>query len=85
MNASIAIKQDLPDIADEIVAAAQSDSGLAEALQDYEQACERMNDAQAKPGDRKLWAEIRTELSAEIRRVYLALIPDEQKRTINDN
>jgi len=73
---SIAIKQDLPDVADEIVAAARSDPGLMDALKDYEQACERTNDAQARPDDQALWAEIRAELAAEIRRLYLAQIPD---------
>jgi hypothetical protein len=71
---SIAIKQDLPEFADEIVAAARSDPGLMDALKDYEQACERMNDTRARSEDRTLWAEIRAELAAEIRRLYLALI-----------
>ena len=72
--ASIAIKQDLPEIADEIAAAARSDPGLIDALEDYEQTCMRMNDTQARPEDLALWAEIRIELAAEIKRLYLALI-----------
>ena len=79
MTASIAIKQDLPDLADEIVVAAQSDSGLADAIQQFEQACERMKDPGTKHEDRALWAEIRTELAAEIRRLYLAQMPDGNK------
>ena len=71
--ASIAIKQDLPDFADEIVAAARSDHGLMDALKDHEQAYARMNDAQARLEDRALWAEIRAELVVEINRLYLAL------------
>lgn len=81
--ASIAIKQDLPEIADEIVAAARSDPGLMDALKDYEQACERMNDARARPKDQALWAEIRAELAAEMRRLYLATF--ETKTTAHDD
>ena len=73
---SIAIKQDLPEFADEIVAAARSDPGLMDALKDYEQACERMNDAETQPEDRALWAEIHAELVAEIKRLYLVLVRD---------
>ena len=74
--ASIAIKQDLPEFADEIAAAARSDPGLMDALKDYEHTCARMNYTQARPEDRALWAEIRIELAAEIKRLYLALIQD---------
>lgn len=71
--ASIAIKQEFPEFADEIIAAARSDPGLMDALKDYEQSCERMNDTGAELEDRALWAEIRAELAAEIGRLYLAL------------
>jgi len=71
--ASITIRQDQTDLSDEIVAAAQSDPGMMQALKDYEQACERMNDARAQPEDRALWAEIRVELAEELRRLYRAL------------
>ena len=74
--ASIAIKQDLPELADEIIAAARSDAGLVDALEDYEQACERMNDTQCRLEDQALWAEIRVELVAEIKRLYQVLIRD---------
>jgi len=74
--ASIAIKQDLPEFGDEMVAAACSDPGLMDALKDYEQACERMSDTRARLEDQALWAEIRAELAAELRRLYLALIRD---------
>jgi len=74
--ASIAIKQDLPEFGDEMVAAARSDPGLMDALKDYEQACERMNDTRARLEDQALWAEIHAELAAELRRLYLALIRD---------
>ena len=74
ISTSIAIKQDFPEFADELVVAARSDRGLMDALKDYEQACERMIDTQARPEDRALWAEIRTELAAEIERLYLALM-----------
>ena len=73
---SMAIRQDLPELANEIVAAAGSDPGLMETLKDYEQACERMNDSRARPEDRTLWTEIRAELAAEIRRLYLVLKRD---------
>jgi hypothetical protein len=72
--ASIAMKQDLPVLADKIVAAAGSDPGLIDALKDYEQACERMIDTQTRPEDQALWSEIRTELAADIKRLYLTLI-----------
>jgi len=78
--ASIAIKQDLPEIADEIVAAARSDPHLMEALTDYEQVCEQMNDTRARLEDRALWSEVRAELVAEIRRLYLVLIRDSNNR-----
>ncbi len=55
-----------PLIFDVIVAAAESDPGLMDAIRDYEQACERMNDAQAEAEDRELCAEIRRELAAEL-------------------
>ena len=74
ISTSIAIKQDLPEFADELVVAARSDRGLMDALKDYEQACERMIDTQTRPEDRSLWAEIRAELAAEIERLYLALM-----------
>ena len=83
---SIAIKHDLPEISDQIVDAARSDPGLTDALKDYEQACERMNDAEGRPEDRALWAEIRTELASEIRRLYLAMRRDKnQQNSENDN
>jgi len=72
--ASIAIKQDLPKFADDIIAAEYLDPGLMGALKDYEQACKRMNDTLAQPEDRALWAEIRAELAAEIGRLYLVLM-----------
>jgi hypothetical protein len=76
ISISIAIKRDFPEFADEIVAAARSDPGLMDALKDYEQACERMIDTRAQPEDRALWIEIRAELAAEIRRLYLVQIRD---------
>ena len=61
--------KDLLDLADEIVVAARSDPLLMQVLKDYEQACERMNDTATRPEDQALWAEIRAELAAEIKRL----------------
>ena len=74
--ASIAIKEDFPEFADEIVVASGSCSALTDALRDYEQACAAMNDTQARLEDRALWGEIRAELAAEIKRLYLALMQE---------
>lgn len=73
---SIAIKEDFPAFADEVVVASGSYPLLMDALNDYERACAGMNDTQARVEDRALWGEIRTELAAEIRRLYLALMQD---------
>jgi hypothetical protein len=69
----LSLKQDFPDIADEIIVVASSDGTLKEALVDYEDACTRMNDNGIRADERVHWAEIRAELVAEIRRVYLRL------------
>ena len=74
MTDSIAIEQDLPELASDIVAAACTDSVLMDALADYQQVCKQMNNTRARPEDRALWAEIRAELVAEIRRLYVALL-----------
>ena len=69
----LSLKQDFPDIADEIIIVASSDGTIKEALVDYEDACTRMNDKGTRADERAHWAEIRAELVAEIRRAYLRL------------
>jgi len=69
----LSLKQDFPDIADEIITVASSDGTIKEALVDYEDACTRMNDKSIRADERAHWAEIRAELVAEIRRAYLRL------------
>ncbi len=66
----LSLKQDFPDIADEIIVVASSDETLKEALLDYEQACKRMNDNGVRTDERTQWAEIRAELVAEIQRIF---------------
>ena len=69
----LSLKQDFPDIADEIIVAADSNEILQEALSDYEQACSRMDDKGVREDDRVQWAEIRAELVAEILRIFVRL------------
>ena len=71
--AMLSLKQDFPDIADEIVLAADSHADLKDALVDYEHACRRLKDKQTRADDRVLWAEIHAELVAEIRRIFVRL------------
>ncbi len=73
VQAMLTLRQDFPDIADEIIVAARSDAVLEEALLDYQQACERMIDEETQAGDRAQWAEVRVELVVEIRRRLEAL------------
>ena len=63
----LTLRQDFPDIADEIVQAANSDATLEEALADYQHACKCMSDKETQADDRAQWAEIRAELVVEIR------------------
>lgn len=70
---SIAIKREFPELASGIMAAADLDASLKQALQDFQHADERANDAQSPTGDRILWSEIRAELAIEIERLYAAL------------
>jgi len=66
----LSLKQDFPDIANEIVLAADSHAALKGALVDYEHACKRLNDKRTRADDRALWDEIHAELVAEIRRIF---------------
>ena len=69
----LTLKQDFPDIADEIIVVANSDGTLKEALLDYEHACKSMNDNEIRADERVHWAEIRAELVAEIRRIFVRM------------
>jgi len=69
----LSLKQDFPDIADEIVQAANSHAALKDALDDYEHACRSMSDKKIQANDRVQWAEIHTELVVEIRRIFVRL------------
>lgn len=71
--AMLSLERDFPEIADEIVLAADSHAALKEALVDYEHACRRLNNKQTRAYDRDLWSEIHAELVAEIRRIYVRL------------
>ncbi len=63
----LTLRQDFPDIADELIVAARSDEVLGEALLDYQHACISMAEENSQPADRAQWAEIRAELVVEIR------------------
>lgn len=63
------LKQDFPDIAEEIARATNSNKALKDAMVDYEHACERLNDESIETDDRDLWDEIHEELIKEIRRI----------------
>ena len=69
----LTLKEDFPDIADEIVRAANLNEPLREALSDYEQVCARMDDTEITAGERSQWTEIRAELVLEIRRIVTGL------------
>lgn len=65
------ILDDLPDLADVILSEAGTDPSLGEALVDYRRACERSNDRALDPGERREWAQVRTELISELQRLAL--------------
>jgi len=67
------LQNDLPDLAEEIVAGSHHDPTLKEALRDYESVCERLDDDGVSPEDRAEWTEIRDELVDELRRLVLRL------------
>ena len=69
----LTLRQDFPDIADEIVQAAKLDATLEEALVDYQHACKCINDKETQADDRAQWSEIRAELVIEIRQRLEAL------------
>ncbi len=69
----LTLRQDFPDIADELIVAARSDEALGEALLDYQHACKHMTEESSEPADRTQWAEIRAELVVEIRQRLSAL------------
>lgn len=77
--AMLSLKQDFPDIADEIALAADSHAALKDALIDYEQACRRLSDKRTRADDRAHWAEIHAELVVEIRQLFVRL---DQQETI---
>ena len=66
----IALEADFPDIADDLKTAAINDSALAEALEDYREACERSEDEHSSAKHRAEWASVRKELAQEIRRLF---------------
>ena len=66
----VALEADFPDIADELKTAAISNSALAEALEDYREACERAENEHTSAKHRAEWTSIRKELIEEIRRLF---------------
>ena len=69
----LTLKQDFPDIADEIERAATFDEVLAEALLDYRHACKCMANRDSQAANRAQWIEIHAELVMEIRQRLQAL------------
>lgn len=67
------LRQGLPNITDEVIAAASGDDALNEALLDYQRVCERIQNEKLPPEDVELWVEIRAELFAEIGSLYLCV------------
>jgi hypothetical protein len=59
----------MPDLADDIVAAAKSDPMMADALRDYEHVCKHMGELGERSDDRAQWAQIRAELVSELVRL----------------
>ncbi len=68
----IAPQTALADIGDDLVAAAESSPELAEALEDYREACRRLDDRTLLPKHRAEWSDIHDELIDEIRRLFRA-------------
>ena len=64
------LQTDFPDIADDLKTAAIGDPALAEALEDYREACERSEAEHASAKHRAEWASVRKELAEEIRRLF---------------
>lgn len=65
----VAPQADISDIADDLEVAAKGNAALAEALEDYREACERANDEKQPPGHRADWQAVRAELADEVRRL----------------
>ena len=63
------------DIGDGLLSAAEDDPALAEALEDYREACQRLSDKRLEPRHRAEWAAIRDELDEEIRRLFRSAKP----------
>ncbi len=75
------LRNDLPDLADEILERSRVDRPLKEALNDYGQACSSEEDPGLSPETRRCWAEIRNELVRELeRRVRRQMKPDPEGR-----
>ena len=66
----VALQADFPDIADDLLVAAGDDPALAEALDDYREACKRSQDGELPEQHRADWVSIRKELAEEIRRLF---------------
>lgn len=62
------LRNDLPDLVDEILELAKVDGPLKEALCDYDQACSSQTDPNLSPELRADWTEIRLEIVRELER-----------------
>lgn len=58
------------DIRDGLRSAVEDNPALAEALEDYQEACRRLDDKRLEPTHRAEWEAIRDELDIEIRRLF---------------
>lgn len=69
----LSLQRDLPELAEQIEAAAVDDQMLGAALKDYHAACERLADETTSNEERAEWDRIRTELIGELTRLVRRL------------
>ena len=73
----LTLRNDLPDLVDEILELAKVDGPLKEALCDYEKACSGQKDQNLSPETRADWAEIRLEIVRELERRVRRMITED--------